>query len=123
MIMTLDFESDCPIYLQIRNQVVLGLAKGDLVWGEEMPTVRQLATDAGINPMTVNKAYALLKQEGYLVIDRRRGARISEEGIKRQNFSIDQLEALTLLIAEAKLSGLDDEAFITHVKTIFQQLI
>ena len=74
MLLQLDFSSDLPIYLQIRNQIVLGIASGALVPGERLPTIRTLADEAGVNMMTVSKAYQLLKQEGYIRTDRRSGA-------------------------------------------------
>ena len=76
MILTLDFSSEVPIYLQIRNEIVLGVADGRLKPGEKLPTIRALADEAGVNTMTVNKAYALLKSEGVIVADRRSGARV-----------------------------------------------
>ena len=77
MLLQLDFSSDLPIYLQIRNQIVLGIASGALVPGERLPTIRTLADEAGVNMMTVSKAYQLLKQEGYIHTDRRSGAVVS----------------------------------------------
>ncbi len=65
MILKLDMSGDIPIYVQLRNQIVLGIGKKKIV-GERLPTVRQLAGDAGINTMTVNKAYQVLKAEGLL---------------------------------------------------------
>ena len=76
MILTLDFASDIPIYQQIRNAVVRAIADGQLQPGERLPTVRALAQEAGINSMTVNKAYQLLKQEGYITTDGRNGAAV-----------------------------------------------
>ena len=63
MLLQLDFSSDLPIYLQIRNQIVLGIASGALVPGERLPTIRTLADEAGVNMMTVSKAYQLLKRK------------------------------------------------------------
>lgn len=77
MLITLDFASSVPIYVQLRNQIVMGIGKGNLKIGESLPTVRQLAQDAGVNTMTVNKTYQLLKQEGYIEIDRRHGAKVA----------------------------------------------
>ena len=54
MVIELDFASDTPIYVQLRNQIVKGIGKGELKAGEKLPTVRQLAFDAGVNTMTVN---------------------------------------------------------------------
>ena len=56
MLLQLDFSSDLPIYLQIRNQIVLGIASGALVPGERLPTIRTLADEAGGIMMTVSKA-------------------------------------------------------------------
>ena len=74
MLLHLDFGSDVPIYLQIRNQIVLGIAENKLHAGEKLPTIRALSEECGINMMTVSKAYQLLKQEGYIQTDRRSGA-------------------------------------------------
>ena len=61
MLFELDFQSPVPIYKQIRDQVVLAVAEGRLLPGERLPAIRTLAEDAGVNNMTVSKAYQLLK--------------------------------------------------------------
>ena len=76
MIINLDYTSEIPIYLQLRNEIVKGIANGQFKYGESLPTVRTLAQDLQVNNMTVNKAYGLLKQEGYICIDRRHGAKV-----------------------------------------------
>ena len=53
-----------PLYRQIRDEVVRGIAQGELAPGDALPSVRNLASDLGINLHTVNKAYALLRDEG-----------------------------------------------------------
>lgn len=58
---SLDNDSSIPIYVQLRNQIVTGIGRGELKEGERLPTVRRLAEDAGVNTMTVNKTYQLLK--------------------------------------------------------------
>lgn len=63
MLISLQLDSEIPLYEQLRNQIVIGIATGELAAQEKLPTVRQLAEDLGINTMTVNKAYSLLKQE------------------------------------------------------------
>ena len=55
MIISLDMSSDTPIYVQLRNQIVTGIGRGELRAGESLPSVRQMARDAGVNTMTVNK--------------------------------------------------------------------
>ena len=73
MIIKINMKSEIPIYLQLRNQIVMGIGKGGFEEGELLPTVRQMAADLGINNMTVSKAYQLLKSEGFIETDRRRG--------------------------------------------------
>ena len=63
MLIRLDMASATPIYVQLRNQIVMGIGTGALKVGEKLPTVRQMAADAGVNTMTVNKTYQLLKAE------------------------------------------------------------
>ena len=75
---------DEPLYMQIRSQIIAGIARGDLTAGDALPSVRRLASDLGINLHTVNKAYTVLKQEGFVKVDRRKGAVISiDEGKKK----------------------------------------
>ena len=79
MIIKIDFQSDEAIYMQLRNQIIMGIATSTLREGDTLPSVRQLADDIGINMHTVNKAYAVLRQEGFVTIDRRKGAVVSLE--------------------------------------------
>ena len=72
MIIKINSRSEMPIYLQLRNQIVKGIGKGELEQGEILPTVRQMAADLGVNAMTVSKAYQLLKVEGFIETDRRK---------------------------------------------------
>lgn len=80
MLVNLDFESDAPIYEQLKNEIIIGIAKKQLVPGERLPSVRALASDIGINLHTVNKAYQQLKQDGFLQIHRQRGVVIHPDG-------------------------------------------
>lgn len=59
MIVEIDFNSDEAIYIQLRNQIIIGIATERLREGETLPSVRQLADDIGINMHTVNKAYSV----------------------------------------------------------------
>ena len=78
----IDFNSDEAIYIQLRNQIILGIATSRIQEGDTLPSVRQLADNIGINMHTVNKAYSVLRQEGLLSIDRRKGAVISIDADK-----------------------------------------
>lgn len=110
MLFTLDFQSPVPIYKQIRDQVVLAVAEGRLLPGEKLPAIRTLAEDAGVNNMTVSKAYQLLKSEGYLVTDRRSGAVVCRPAAPA-GLDEEQLARLRMLAGEAKLAGLSRAEF------------
>lgn len=73
----IDFNSEEALYIQLCNQIILGIATSKLREGESLPSVRQMADNIGINMHTVNKAYAILKIEGFIKLDRRKGAVIS----------------------------------------------
>ena len=66
MLIEIDFNSEEAIYIQLCNQIILGIATSKLQEGENLPSVRQLADTIGINMHTVNKAYSVLKQEGFV---------------------------------------------------------
>lgn len=74
MLLTVNLASGTPIYLQIRQQLVEAIATGELREGDKLPSVRQLASDLGVNMHTVNKAYAVLRDEGFLLMNKRTGA-------------------------------------------------
>ncbi len=116
MILKIDMSNDIPIYQQIRNQIVFGVAKGELKYGDSLPTVRQLAEDLGVNPMTVNKAYSMLKNEGTIIIDRRHGAKISRQEFDGIVFDSEFDQRATLLISEAAARGAEKEALLEHIK-------
>ena len=114
MIIELDMSSSTPIYVQLRNQIVKGIGKGELKTGEKLPTVRQLASDAGVNTMTVNKAYQILKNEGFIRTDRRLGAFVSESIADDTDFTEKLESELELLSAEACLTGMSREEFLSN---------
>ncbi|HHW48788.1 MAG TPA: GntR family transcriptional regulator [Clostridiaceae bacterium] len=121
MLLKLDFSSDVPIYLQIRNQIVMGIAEGKLSPGEKLPTVRALAVESGINVMTVNKAYALLKQEGYILADRRSGAIINPDIAKPGFISDKTKNDLKLVISEIKLAGVSREELLNLCGQLYDE--
>ena len=97
MMIEIDFSSDEAIYIQLTNQIIMGIATSRLQEGDTLPSVRQLADTVGINMHTVNKA--LLRQEGFVTIDRRRGAVISIDVNKRK--ALEELKQ-NLMVALAK---------------------
>jgi DNA-binding transcriptional regulator YhcF (GntR family) len=122
MIISLELDSETPLYEQLCNQIIIGIASGRLAPGERLPAVRQLADDLGINMMTVNKAYALLKQKGYLVIDRRHGAYISSYFAQADALPPSLEKQLTLIIAQAKLHGIRQDQFAAICQSIYASM-
>ena len=120
MLLKLDMASDMPIYLQIRNQIVLGIASGELAPGEKLPTIRALAEQSGINMMTVNKAYGLLKQEGYITTDRRGGTVVSGSR-GAAGLSERYTGALKIIAAEARLAGMSEDEFAALCRELYEE--
>lgn len=123
MLLKLDFSMDVPIYMQIRNQIVMGIANGSLKAGEKLPPIRTLASETGINTMTVNKAYQLLKQEGFIITDRRLGAIINPERVTTKTPNLTEHKELKLLISEFYINGITKEELLNACSTIYDSLI
>jgi Predicted transcriptional regulators len=124
VVISLEYDSEVPMYEQLCDQIIIGIATGQLAEGEKLPTVRQLARELGINVMTVNKAYARLRQEGYIVIDRRHGAMISP---RADSGEVEQHAAklkrqLRLLIAQASVKGIGRAQFQQLCSEIYSQM-
>ena len=119
MILRIDELSDDPIYIQIRNQIVMGISGGELTAGEQLPTVRALALEMGINTMTVSKAYQLLKQEGYIMTDRKNGARVRTEMQKVGKLSDANRAQLHRIVSEARLSGVALDEVLSLVREFY----
>lgn len=118
MVIEIDFNSDDAIYVQLMNQIIMGIATSRLQEGDPLPSVRQLADTIGINMHTVNKAYSLLRQEGFVTIDRRRGAIIAIDVDKmkaleemKQNLMVALARGYCKNISRAEVHDLIDEIF------------
>lgn len=122
MRLEIDLTSDIPIYRQIRDQIVRGAATGALVPGEQLPTVRQLAADLGVNPMTVSKAYAQLKAEGLLVMNRRRGAHLCDIAARRTVPDEAFDRRASQLLAEARARGVSKQALLARIAELADDL-
>lgn len=119
MIINLNMNSNVSIYVQLRNEIVMGIGRGELKRGESLPTVRQMAADIGVNTMTVNKAYKILKDEGYIEIDRRHGAKVNPSINLSFEFKEKLESELELLVAESVLKGISKEEFLNMFNSVF----
>jgi len=120
MLVEIDFNSDEAIYLQLSNQIIMGIASSRLQSGDPLPSVRQLADTIGINMHTVIKAYALLRQEGYIQMDRRKGAVISVD-VDRIKALERMKEEFRVLIARGLCKNVDREDVHELIDQIYDE--
>ena len=120
MIIKIDFNSEEAIYVQLRNQIILGIATSQLQEGDSLPSVRQLADEIGINMHTVNKAYALLREEGIIQLDRRRGAVIAID-VNRLQALEDMKSQLRVVLAKGKCKNITKEEVYELIDEIFHE--
>lgn len=118
MLIEIDFNSDEAIYIQLRNQIIMGIATSTIHEGDSLPSVRQLADTVGVNMHTVNKAYSVLKQEGFIQLDRRRGAVIALD-IDKMKAIEEMRQQLTILLAKGCCKNISREEVHNLVDEIF----
>ena len=118
MLIEIDFNSDEAIYIQLRNQIILGIATSMFQEGDSLPSVRQLAETIGVNMHTVNKAYAVLKQEGFISLDKRRGAVICVD-IDKIKALEEMREQLRLVLAKGCCKNITREEVHALVDDLF----
>ena len=120
MILEVDFNSEEALYIQLRNQNIVGIATNRLKEGESLPSVRQLAESIGINMHTVNKAYTVLKQEGFVKVDRRRGAVIAIDADRISD--LEQMrESLRVILARASCRNISREEVHALIDEIYEE--
>ena len=120
MIIEIDFNSDEALYLQLRNQIILGIATSQFQEGDSLPSVRQLADSIGINMHTVNKAYTVLKQEGYVKVDRRRGAVIAVD-IDRMQTLRELKQELQVILAKSSCKNISVDEIHALIDEIYSE--
>lgn len=120
MILEVDFNSEEALYIQLRNQIIVGIATNRLKEGESLPSVRQLAESIGINMHTVNKAYTVLKQEGFVKVDGRRGAVIAIDADRISD--LEQMrESLRVILARASCRNISREEVHALIDEIYEE--
>ena len=120
MLIEVDFNSDEAIHVQLQNQIIMGIATEMIKEGDTLPSVRRLADNIGINMHTVNKAYSILKQEGFIQLDRRRGAVIAID-VDKARALLKLEEQLRILLAKGCCKNITREEVHTLVDEIFDE--
>lgn len=120
MFIEIDFNSDQAIYMQLRDQIIMGIAASRIQEGDMLPSVRQLADNIGINMHTVNKAYTVLKQEGYVKVDRRKGVMVAVDIDKMQ--ALEEIrEDLLVTLAKASCKNISGEEVHALIDEIYEE--
>jgi len=118
LLIQIDFNSAEAIYIQVRNQIIMGIATSSIQEGDSLPSVRQLADEVGINMHTVNKAYSVLREEGFIRLDRRKGAVIAIDMDRLKE--LKELEqAMTILLAKSSCKDISRDEVHLLVDKIF----
>lgn len=120
VLIEVDFNSDEAIYVQLQNQIIVGIATDMIREGDVLPSVRRLAEAAGINMHTVNKAYTVLKQEGFIRLDKRRGAVIALD-IDKAETLLQMREQMRILLAKGCCKNISREEVHALVDEIFDE--
>ena len=118
MIVEIDFNSEEALYIQLINQIIIGIATDQIREGDTLPSVSQLADNIGINMHTVNKAYSVLTQEGFLRVDRRRGAVIALDTDKMRTIS-EMRRDLSVILARGVCKNVSREEVHDLVDSIY----
>ena len=120
MLIEIDFNSNEAIYMQVRNQIILGIATAEIREGDPLPSVRQMAQAVGINMHTVNKAYSLLRQEGFIQLDRRKGAVVALD-IDKIKAVEEMKQQLRIVLAQGRCKAKSREEVHELVDEIFDE--
>lgn len=121
MIIQIDAEADIPIYTQLTNQIIEGIARGNLQPGDSLPSVRSFAADLGVNMHTVNKSYHELEKKGIIEIIPKSGAVVAANQITPSSKK-RLINDFRPLIAEALVLGLNKEEVQELVLSIMEDL-
>ncbi|MFV0363112.1 MAG: GntR family transcriptional regulator [Suipraeoptans sp.] len=120
MYLEIDFNSNEAIYVQVRNQIIMEIAYSNIREGDSLPSVRQMANILGINMHTVNKAYGILREEGYIQLDRRRGAVICVDPDKERLLK-EIKSTMNIVIAQGRCKNITREDIHRLVDDIFDE--
>ena len=104
------FENGIPIYRQLTRRIMVLIASGSYKPGDKLPSVRDLAIEAGVNPNTMQRAYSELEQLGVIYTERTSGRYVTDDLKKLTALRIDlSTEEISRLYSELEKLGLSDD--------------
>lgn len=122
IILEVDFNSDEALYMQLYHQIIMGIATARFQEGDSLPSVRQMADSIGINMHTVNKAYTILKDEGYVKVDRRKGAVIAVDADRMRTLA-ELKKELRVILAKSSCKNISKEEIYELIEEIYEDYI
>ncbi len=114
-----DDDSALPVYVQLREQIMAALGRGELRRGEQLPSVRDVAATLGINPNTVNRAYAELERDGVLATKRGRGTFVTPKRVSEEVGRL--LQIAERFVAHARSLGYEGQQIVGAVRDQVQR--
>lgn len=117
-----NFQNNLPIYSQLVTQIRRAIASGQLEPGEKLPSVRELAVEAGVNPNTVQRAFQELERTGLIVTQRNSGRYVTDEteGIGDTRWELARKETGEYLHNMARL-GFSRQEIIERIQTFTEE--
>lgn len=110
MFITLNPDSETPIFRQIHDRIVEAVARGDIKDGEKLDPVRKVAAEFGINPATVQKAYDLLREDGIVTTANRSGSVVQVSRSKPSLAQQEQVrESISQVVARSLVQGFSEK--------------
>lgn len=117
---SIDYQSKIPFYEQIAERFKTLILKGALKPHAQLPSVRSLAVNLSINPNTIQKAYTLLEQQGYIYSAQGRGNFVAESNVLIDEQKDSVLEQAEQLLKYGKELGIEREAYIEMIEKIYR---
>ena len=123
MLIHIDSQSEVPIYMQLTNQIIKGIAKGELKHGDSLPSVRAFAADLGVNMHTVHKSYQALEKKGIISLVPKSGAVICKAAMFDEVVHYERLrQMMEPVVAEAVVLGMKHEEVEEMLQMLLRQL-
>ncbi len=118
---SVDLKSRTPIYEQLKNSALELIMHGVLKVDDPVPSVRSLASQLGVNPNTIQKAYQEMEREGIIYSLPGKGSFVSDKIKSNPMLLNDSIEKLRTAIYQARLYGVEEETAIAVVKHVYER--
>lgn len=123
MFITIDEKDRRPIYLQVVDEIKTLIARGELKEGTQLPPVRQVAANLGVNLNTIATAYRELQEEGLISIKHGAGAIVTSSRANTSNSDDDLRRPLRFALTQLVLAGLSSNEILEIVAEELKQLV